>query len=189
MKKLALLAGAALIGGLGWLGWTLWTGSLVVALGPRELQLALERSFPVETAYLHVLKIDLRDPVVSLAEGSDRIGLSLKLGLGMPPLPGRWAGSASISCRIRYNAALGAFFADDPLIERLEVADHPGRDQELTRTALTWVLKGVLEHTPVYTLAAGETSHVLAKLVLKDVRVRNGSLRLTLGLGQDPVKN
>jgi hypothetical protein len=88
-----------------------------------------------------------------------------------------------VSCRIRYDAAQGAFFADDPRVERLALDGHPKSHLDATQTAITWVLKAVLEGTPVYTLRAGEHKEAFAKLLLRDVRVKSGKLRLTLGVG------
>ena len=69
------------------------------------------------------------------------------------------------------------------VIEQLAIEGHPRANLERTKSAITWVLKGVFDRTPVYTLRPGDVRQSFAKLLLKDVRVKNGKLRLTLGMG------
>jgi hypothetical protein len=180
-KGLLLLALglAAVVSGVAWL---LLGNSCIIELGQPEVQRALEISFPVEKTYLHLIKVDLRDPVVTLKETSERIALSVKIGVGLPGILQPQRGAAELSCLIRYDAARGAFFADDPKVERITVEGHPEGYLERTKGAVTWLLRGVLDHTPVYSLRPQDTRQSIAKLILKDVRVKGGKLRLTLGV-------
>jgi hypothetical protein len=182
MLKKALLILVLLLAVAGaFVAWLLLGNTVVIELDQIEIQKAIESSFPVEKTYLHLIKVDLREPVVLLPETSERIGFSVKIGVGLPGVGKPLRGTAEISCRIRYDADRGAFFADDLEIERLSVEGHPEGYLERTQGAVTWILRGVLEHTPVYTLRAQDAGHSFAKLILKDVRVKQGKLRLTLG--------
>lgn len=181
LKKALLILTLLTAVAAGLAAWMYFGHTVVIELGQTEVQKALEIAFPVEKTYLHVIKVHLSDPVVTLRESSERITFSTKIGVGLSgsaPL----RGSADLSCLIRYDAARGAFFADDPKVERLTIDGHPDAFLERTTGAITWILKGALEHTPVYTLRTLDTRHAIAKLVLKDVRVKQGKLRLTLGL-------
>jgi len=162
--------------------WLLIGNSVVIELDQGEVQRALEIAFPVEKTYLHVIKVELSVPVVTLPETSERIAFSVKMGVGLPGFPKPLRGAAEVSCRIRYDANRGAFFADDLKMERLTVEGHPEGYLERTQGAVTWILRGVLDHTPVYTLRTQDAGHAFAKLVLKDVRVKKSKLRLTLGV-------
>ncbi|HXX92334.1 MAG TPA: DUF1439 domain-containing protein [Planctomycetota bacterium] len=183
LKKTLVVAALVVTLGLVAALWLLWGRTVVVELGPAELQRALERGFPVEKTYLVVIKLELSEPTVALQESSDRIGLAAKVRVGFLDTRATIRGTVEVSCRVRYDAARGAFFADDPRVERLSIEGHPKSYLEKTTGAVTWILRGVFENTPVYTLRAGDTRHSFAKLLLKDVRVTHGTLRLTLGLG------
>jgi hypothetical protein len=164
--------------------WLLIGNTVAIELDQVEVQRALEIAFPVEKTYLHVIKVELSDPVVTLPETSERIAFSVKIGVGLPGFSNPLRGAAELSCRIRYDANRGAFFADDPKVERLVVERHPEGYLEGTKGAVTWLLRSVLERTPVYTLRAQDTRHSVAKLILKDVRVKQGKLCLTLGVSR-----
>ena len=160
----------------------LWKRTFTLELGQWELQKALERGFPVEKTSLLVLKVELREPIVTLEERSDRLRFDAKVRVGFLETEAGLQGTVGVSCRIRYDPAAGAFFADDPKVERLSIDGHPKSLLEKTTGAITWVLKGVLDRTPVYSLPAGDVRPAFARLLLKDVRVRNGKLCLTLGI-------
>jgi hypothetical protein len=173
-----VLAGGALI------GWFVWRGETVVSLGQTELQQAIALGFPVEKTYLAVVHTRLSDPVVELKEGSDRIGLTVAVEIGLQGVGKPTRGSASLSCRIRYEPAEGSFYADDPSVDRLSLDGHP----EGATGAITWIVKGLLAHHPIYTLPSSGFGRSAAKLVLKDVRVQNGALRLTLSVDREALK-
>jgi hypothetical protein len=183
LKRILIFVGLVLPIGAGTALWLLWGRAFVVELGQRELQSALEKGFPVEETYLLVLKLDLSQPTVTLQEHSDRIGLAAKVRVGFLDTSASLRGTAEVSCLVRYDAARGAFFAEDPRVERLLIDGHPQSQHEMIKAAITGVLKGVFDQTPVYTLGANDVRQSIAKLVLKDVRVKNGKLRFTLGVG------
>lgn len=172
---LALVLGAGIVG-----GWFLWRGDTVVLLGEAELEQAIGLGFPVEKTYLGLLHVRLTDPRVVLRENSDRIGLSFAVAVGLEGLGKPARGSADLSCRIRYEPAEGSFYADDPSVDRLRLGSHAEGVVEKATGAVTWIVKGLLVHRPIYTLRSRVLSQSVAKLVLKDVRVENGNLRLTL---------
>ena len=163
-------------------GWLLWRGDLVVSLGQAELQQALRVGFPVEKTYLAVVRVALSEPVVTLRESSDRIELAVRVEAGLQGIGKPSRGTADVSCRIRYEPVEGSFYADDPKVERLSLDGHRDGLLEKSSGAVTWILQGLLAGRPIYKLKALDTAHSVAKLVLKDVRVQDGKLRLTLGL-------
>jgi hypothetical protein len=183
-KKALLILGLGLVAAGAAVAWLLFGNTFVIELDQPELQRALEIAFPVEKTYLHIIKVEVRDPRVGLKESSERIMFSVTLAVGLPGIRQPLRGEAEMSCMIRYDAARAAFFADDPKVERLLVDGHPEGYLEKTKGAVTWILRSVLDHTPVYTLRAQDTRHSLAKLILKDARVKEGKLRLTLGVNR-----
>jgi hypothetical protein len=182
LKRIAQLGLAFMLAAGLLLGWFLWRGETVVSLGQTELQQAIALGFPVEKTYLALVHVRLSDPVVVLKENSDRIGLSVAVAVGLQGVGKPAQGSAELSCQIRYEPAEGSFYADDPSVDRLTLDGHTEGVLEKTTGAITWIVKGLLLHHPIYTFKAHDFGHSAAKLVLKDVRVQDGKLRLTLGL-------
>ncbi|HLY11397.1 MAG TPA: DUF1439 domain-containing protein [Planctomycetota bacterium] len=187
VKKLLGFAVAVLISGGLLFAWRLWHGGTVISLNQLEIQQAVNVGFPIEKTYLGILRVQLRDPVVTLQESSDRIALAVKVDVGIPGIGRPAKGEADLSCKIRYDAAQGAFYADDPQVERLTLEGHPDGVLEKTSGAVTWIVKGLLANRPIYTLSSVDVGHSFAKLVLKDVRVKSGTLRLTLGIDPGPA--
>lgn len=163
-------------------GWLLWRGEAVVSLGQAELQQAIRLGFPVEKTALAVVQVRLSDPVVTLRESSDRIELAVRVEAGLKDLGRPSRGTADVSCRIRFEPSEGSFYADDPRVERLSLDGHPEGLVEKSSGAVTWILQGLLARRPIYTLKSVDTARSVARLVLKDVRVRDGKLRLALGV-------
>lgn len=182
MKTPIRLGLVALVGAASAAGWLLWRGELVISLGQAELQQALRVGFPVEKTALAVVRVTLSDPVVTLRESSDRIELAVRVEAGLQGIGKPSRGTADVSCRIRYEPAEGSFYADNPKVERLSLDGHPDGLLEKSSGAVTWILQGLLAGRPIYQLKTLDTAHSVAKLVLTDVRVRDGKLRLTLGL-------
>ncbi len=67
-------------------------------------------------------------------------------------------------------------------MEHLRLEGHRDGPLDKTSGAVTWIVHGLLAHTPIYTLKSVDVGHSLAKLVLRDARVKDGKLRLSLGL-------
>ena len=182
-RKVLLGIGGALVVAVALAAGLLWKREYVLELDQAQLQKSLDAAFPVEKTYLVIIKIDLSDPAVALHESSDRIRFAVSVGVGVPGINGRLRGRAELSGRIRYEPDHGAFYAEEPTVEQLSVHGLPDRYVDKTRGAVAWAVKGVLESRPVYTLKTGDVRQSAARLLLKDVRVSGGKLRLRLGVG------
>jgi hypothetical protein len=183
-KKALLITGAALVVASAIAMWLVWGREYIVELDQAQVQKALDAGFPVEKTYLGIVGVELTEPVMNLQEHSDRIRLAVNVGVGLPGITRRLRGKAELSGQIRYVAAQGSFYSDDLTVEGLTVGGLPDKYVEKTRGAVAWAMKGVLEGRPVYTLRAGDVRQSAAKLLLKEVRVTHGKLRLTLRVGQ-----
>jgi hypothetical protein len=163
--------------------WLVCERDYIVELDQAQVQRALDSGFPVEKTYLGIVTVEVIDPLVTLQEHSDRIQLSVSTDVGIQGITRRLHGRAELSGRIRYDAARGAFFAEDPRVEGLIIEGLPDQYADKTRGAVAWLVKGVLERRPVYTLRPAHFRQSVAKLLLKDAHVKQGKLRLVLSLG------
>ena len=136
--------------------------------------------FPQRRCLLGLACVTLADPQVRLRNDDPRLFLSARASpdVGAQPLG---EGTIEIAGRPRYDPARGAFFMDTPEVLRLEFPGlspaYAAQAVELTRGLLV----DYLRQTPVWVLDEKDGQQALAKLVLREVDVRGGKLRLVIG--------
>jgi len=83
---------------------------------------------------------------------------------------------------VRYKADTHQFFLADPKIKKLEIDRlPPDYVDRVTKIALE-LTRSRLESTPIYTVEGPQAAMLAANLLIKDVRVKNGAVRMVLGL-------
>ena len=151
-----------------------------ITLSAAQLTEQVAARFPQRRCLLGLACVSLADPVVRLKEGDGRLFLSMRASpdVGAQALGG---GLMEVAGKPRYDASRGAFFVDAPEILRLEFPDLPpaylGPATELSRG----LLADYLRQTPVWVLDEHDAQQALARLVLRQVEVRGGALRLIIG--------
>lgn len=152
----------------------------VIALTAEQLTQQLGARFPQKRCLLAIVCVTLTDPVVRLRAGDPRLFVTARArpDLGDQPMS---AGAVEMAGRPRYEASQGAFFIDEPVVLSL---DFPGLAPaqaatavELTRGLLTEYLR----QTPVWVLDERDARQALVRLALRQVEVRDGALRFTIG--------
>jgi hypothetical protein len=152
----------------------------VVELTQEQLQEQLDRGFPLEKGLL-ILKVRLSNPKVALKNGSDRIHFSVDAGTdiqieGLTP-----RGTGTIATRIRYSPEEGAFYMSDPDLS-LRVDGMKAEKTDTISEVANILIKEYAAAYPVYRLKDDDVKQNVARMVLKDVKVESGVLRLCLGL-------
>ncbi len=151
-----------------------------ISLTARQLTQQAVARFPQRRCLLALACVTLSDPVVRLKDGDPRIFLAARITpeMGAQVLAG---GSLEVAGKPRYDPARGAFFFDAPEILRLDYPDlspaYLAQATDLTRSLLV----DYLRQTPVWVLDEQDSQQALAKLVLRQVEVRGGALRFTIG--------
>lgn len=82
---------------------------------------------------------------------------------------------------VRYERETGAFHLTDVEVERIELPGLPDEHEPRVRAAVTLALRAYYDRNPIYTLRPTDTRRAAARLLLKDVTVRDDRLLLTLG--------
>lgn len=167
----ALVVGAA--------AWWQWRRGYVVELDQPSLQSWLDGRFPVERSALGIV-VKLTDPQVTLIEGSDRLRFGTRAAVSVAGHDVRLGGTVVVSARLRYDASQGALYADDATVESLAIDGLSGTYAGPTTGAAAWAVRQSLAARPVYVLTPRGLGRSLARLLLTDVRVVNGRLRVTL---------
>jgi hypothetical protein len=142
-----------------------------------ELQRRVSERFPAKKCTLRIACLELSDVQVTLTEGSDRIGLSThaNASFGARQFPGR----ISVSGKLRYVPFAGDFYFDEMKIEELEASDLPEEYAQKLRVLVPVVVALALGNHPIFSIKANTSKEALAKLLLRDVKVVDGKLRLT----------
>ena len=166
-----------------------------IVITDRQIKQKLGEKLPVEKTYsLDIseswpvsFEMTYSNPRVVLIDGRDRatVGLdasvSIKIGRSRRQL-GPFHGSCNVSFGLDFRPTTGEFFLVDCRIEGISVEGVPARYTEIISQFGSIGAKEVLDRVPVYTLTAKDTKTAIAKLVLKNVTVRDGALVVTLGL-------
>jgi len=150
-----------------------------------QLQEKINAKMPLSKTYLGLFKVTLVDPRVYLANGSDKVGVGLDVILDMSaggtqkPLS---RGTLDVTGGIKYEAKKGAFFLTEPVIENLAVQGLSDKYSEIVNAFITKKLTEYYAEHPVYVLKSTDKKQIYARRVLKNVRVENKTLIVTLGI-------
>jgi hypothetical protein len=149
-------------------------------VGAAELTRQAAARFPQRRCLLNLACVTLADPQVRLRNGDPRLILSARAmaDVGAQSLG---EGTIELAGKPRYDPAQGAFFMDAPEVVRVE---FPGLPQAYVAPAIELtrgLLIDYLRQTPVWVLDEKDSQQALAKLVLREVEVRGGVLRLVVG--------
>jgi hypothetical protein len=151
---------------------------------PRSaLQEQLEKRFPIEKTYLLVIHFLFSNPQIALEDRSDKVRFLVDVEAHFSAAGAPHPGKALVSGTLTYDREHGEFFLLGAHLEHLTIVGVP--DEKLTRVqeGADLALGGYLDRKPIYRLKPSDAKQDLARLVLKQVRVEDGDLVLTLALG------
>jgi len=170
------LAGAAALGGAGWWAVATFARETFIDIDQAQLQQRLDTRFPQKNCALMVACVSVDHPVVTLTDGSPRIGLSadVLVSLGRREMPGKVAFSGVLRY-VRYD---GDFFLDDVRVDNFALSGFPPEFVQVVQVRGPDALRRALQGHPLYTLK-GSPRAALARLAVRDVRVVGGKVRVT----------
>jgi hypothetical protein len=158
--------------------------TVVLTFTEAEIQERLSAAPPFTRRYLGVFQVTVEDPRIALVEGSDRLRAGADVVVE-PSLGRRTAalrGSVGASGTLRYAPGTGEFFLDGLVVEELDLPGLPEAHAPRARDAVTRALSEYYRRNPVHTLRPTDLRRVAAKRLLRDVRVADGRVVVTLGL-------
>lgn len=152
-------------------------------IGPRQvdlpqerMQASLERKFPMHHRALGVFEVELSHPQLTIMPESDRVALSIDLGV--TPLMARqsWHGSMLVSGRLRVDSARNAIYIADAHVDRF-VMDNldEGKQNQLSSVA-NLLSDQVIRDVPVHTFRPEELRYAGVQFVLTGIDTRPGGL-------------
>jgi hypothetical protein len=181
MKKAFAITGVFMLGCLGGLLCRVSPEGIVIELTPGQIQEKLDAKFPISKRYLLVFNLTLADPRVALSEGSDRVGFGITAKTNVRVNRKDLTGEAYVTSRIRYYPEEGSLRLVDPRVEEFLISLLPEEYEDEVLAAADLAAAEVLTDYELYRLDQADFKQRLAKLVIRDVVVRNGRLRIMLG--------
>ncbi len=150
----------------------------------KQLQTKLAERFPREDCSAVIFCVAAHSPQVILVEGSQRIGLRMSLGTRSPAL-GKSApdsGSATLSAKLRYDKSQAALYLDDVRIDDLQVAALPQLVVDTIKKLGPQLIGNSLQSQPIYQVKADTVSEKQQRMVIGDVRVKDGKIKVLVKL-------
>jgi hypothetical protein len=177
LKRFLIAVVVVAICGAAWFTYRYFNPEVAIEFTEAELQARLAQKFPREKcAPLNIACFVVREPKLSLKQGSDRIDVGTTFGLrvGAREYPGR----AQFTTKIRYDAQAGAFFLDDLNVVEFSTDGKLGELETLVKTQGDLIIGTLLRTTPVFTLKNDSREQQIAKAVVRDVKIADGKLRV-----------
>jgi hypothetical protein len=152
-------------------------------IGPREVELRqdklqtnLERKFPLHQRALGVFEVELSHPQLDILPESDRVALTLNLGV--TPLLARqsWRGNMVVSGRLRVDSARNAIYIADAHVDRFNVDGLDEGKQNQLASVANLLSDKVIRDVPVHTFRPEELRYAGVQFVLTGIDTRPGAL-------------
>lgn len=153
-------------------------GATVLEFAQADLQARVGPQFPLQRNFLGAA-ITFADPLVSLSETENRIGVELTVSVAIGEnIQGR--GRGMTDGVLVYKPATGQFVLTEPRLRNLKVENIPQEQQARVRETIDWVARNALAEIVVYQLTDKDLREKMAKQMLRSVAVKNGKLVVEL---------
>lgn len=174
-KKTKLLSIALLLCSMSAFAW-----DFEVEQTQEQLQERITRQFPSTYEQLG-FTLTLQNPIISLKNKSNRIYLDLDIKISsMGNLIGK--AKTRISGQIFYDEEHGAFYLNNPKIEKLESAQLDPQFIPLIRDMISLAAQQLLPQMPVYILNEKDFQQKILKKRLRSIEVRDKKLIIIMKL-------
>jgi hypothetical protein len=184
VKRVPAIAGIGLIVCSCLLSCNLTREGYVIKITPEQIQEKLDKAFPISKQYLVVLKLTLKDPAVTLSEGSNRVGFGVTAATNVSVNDTDLAGRAHMTAGVRFDPEEASLSLVDPLVETLDISLLPEKYHDEVMAAASIAAKEYLDDYEIYRLDLSGIKQTIARMVLKSVVVEDEVLKITLGLGE-----
>lgn len=145
-----------------------------------QVEDAVTGEFPISLSAAGLADITLTNPQVELTEGSDRMVVSVDATANVVGAP-VVSGNAVVETGLGFNADTGEILLDNPELLSLSI-DNLVEDMPVVTGVVSEALRVALDGTPIYKVEADDVETTIAKLFLKDIKIENGYVVVTLGV-------
>jgi hypothetical protein len=171
LKRYAIFAAALLLAACASL-----IGPREVNLPQEKLQASLERKFPLHQRVLGVFEVELSHPQLAILPESDRVALTVDLGV--TPLLARqsWRGSMVVSGRLRVDSVNNSIYIADAHVDHFNVANLDEGKQNQLASVANLLSDKVIRDVSVHTFRPEELRYAGVQFVLTGIDTRPGAL-------------
>lgn len=180
MKKIAVVALIVVLLALGGAFLYLRHGH-VYEIAEADIQQSIDSHFPVEKCVL-VFCLELSQPFMRLNDGQARIEFGSRALMQVAFSDDEYDGSAEYSGELVYDAEQIAFFLNDARLESLQVSGIAEKHKENVDKLASLLAREYLRAHPVYSFKDTTFELIAPWLELKEVMMRDGVLRIRMGL-------
>ena len=163
-------------------GFLTFRNGLKITLSEKEIQDSVNNNFPMEKTHLKFFKIMYSNPIIELLDDSNRV----RIGLTATPrilINGKLnAGTAVANGGFKYEPTTGNVFLTGFKIEKLAINQNTNISLDLISMALSAELEDYYSKHPIYTLSDTEFKQKTAKMVVKELKIHNKKVVITLGM-------
>ena len=155
-----------------------------VTITQKQINDALQAKFPLTKSHLKIFRTTYSNPYVTLLPNSNRIeiGMDVDLEIKVGEEPKRFAGTAALTSELGYRQETKQFFIAKPEIKTLTINGVPQQYTDKISALVSDTAQKHLQQITVYTLKATDVKTTAAKLLLKNVQVKDTEIHVTLGL-------
>jgi len=184
MKKIVLVASLVLVVALGGAFLFFKGKGYEFAINQEQVDAALEKKFPVTKKFLLIFELTYSNPQVKLLETDNRVqvGLDAVLDINIKGESKKLSGTCKITSEVSYNSDTHEFFLAESVFDRLEIEGIPEKYLEKVTQAASVAARKYLEEFPVYKIQGKDGKMAAAKLLLKDLEIRDQTIYVTMGL-------
>jgi len=166
-------------------GWYWLRGKdFTVRISQRQVDEALAERFPMQRTHLMIFDLTYENPVAELLEGEDRVrvGMDARLTIGLGGERRTFSGGATVTTSVRYEPETFSFFLSDVEMERLAIDGIPSQYTDPAGRLALLAARESIEEIRVYQIQGVDAKTRAAKMILKNIQVKDQSIRITLGL-------
>ena len=155
-----------------------------VVITQEQIDTGLSERFPASKKFLLIFTVTYSNPQVTLLENENRVevGLDAKIDFRLNDELKELGGGATVTSGIRYDNETQEFFLVDTEVSRFEVQGIPKKWLIQVTEIASRVAQQFIESKPIYQLEGKDAKTHAAKLLLKEVEVRDQEVHVTLGL-------
>lgn len=156
----------------------------VVHIPEQVIREKLNEKLPLSKTYFFIFEVSLDNPRVELDSGNKRIaiGLDVLLNIKVNGNDRPLAGSVDASGTIEYIAQEGAFYLNEPIIEKLSIDGLSEKHKSKASTVVEKALTSFYSSRPIYSLKTSDVKQATAKMILKNLVVEEKAIVVTLGI-------
>lgn len=155
-----------------------------VTISQSQIDAELKKRFPVRKQFLAIFELVYSNPEVTLLPQAQRVrvGLDAELNVKIKGQAKKLGGGATLTGRVDYRPRTQEFFLTDVQFERLTVAGIPPEHLQAVQSFASKAAEEYVRRFPIYRLNATNLKMATARMLLKDVQVRDREIVATLGL-------